>query len=106
MKFDDMLLGCLGEECAEIIKAVSKINRFGWNGCQYPGREAFDTNTHRLRTEIQDTLALIRMVQDHFNLGPWDPKALEQKEEKTIKYIKLSKEMGCIDGPVPEKFTR
>jgi NTP pyrophosphatase (non-canonical NTP hydrolase) len=51
------VMGVLTEECAEVIQAVSKINRFGldseWQGV---------TNKQALITEIGDVLAIIKVL--------------------------------------------
>lgn len=53
-----MLLQILQEECAEVIQAVSKINRFGIDG-NYPDGTS---NTDQLDTEMCDVGTLIGMV--------------------------------------------
>ena len=54
MRNTQNVMALLTEECAEVIQAVSKINRFGldnsWNGV---------TNKEALITEIGDVLAII-----------------------------------------------
>lgn len=49
------------EECAEVIQAVSKIQRFGLNNSK--GGEAF-TNREHLEEEIGDMLAMVDILVD------------------------------------------
>jgi len=51
------VMGVLTEECAEVIQAVSKINRFGMHG-EWQGV----TNKQALVTEIGDVLAIIKVL--------------------------------------------
>lgn len=58
------VMSVLQEECAEVIQAVSKINRFGlessWEGI---------TNKQSLITEIGDVIALIKVLLDDTNIN-------------------------------------
>ena len=74
------VMGVLTEECAEVIQAISKINRFGldssWEGV---------TNKEALVTEIGDVLALIKvLIEDtDINITMDDINiAIEKKLEK------------------------
>jgi NTP pyrophosphatase (non-canonical NTP hydrolase) len=48
------------EECAEVVQAISKVFRFGFDG-MYDGR----TNKDRLEEEIGDLLCMLQMMDDH-----------------------------------------
>ena len=50
----------LQEECAEVIQAVSKINRFGLDNLK-PGKPK--TNREHLEEELGDMLAMIDILQ-------------------------------------------
>ena len=74
------ILDILQEECAEVIQAVSKINRFGlessWEGI---------TNKQSLITEIGDVIALIKVLieETDINISIDDVQlAVEAKLEK------------------------
>jgi NTP pyrophosphatase (non-canonical NTP hydrolase) len=58
------VMAILQEECAEVIQAVSKINRFGmeseWQGI---------TNKESLITEIGDVLAIISILVDETDIN-------------------------------------
>ena len=58
------VMAVLQEECAEVIQAVSKINRFGmhdeWQGV---------TNRHALITEIGDVLAIIKVLMEETDIN-------------------------------------
>ena len=58
------VLGILTEECAEVIQAVSKINRFGmengWNGV---------SNRQSLITEIGDVMAILQILVDETDIN-------------------------------------
>jgi NTP pyrophosphatase (non-canonical NTP hydrolase) len=63
------VMGILTEECAEVIQAVSKINRFGMHG-EWQGV----TNRQSLVTEIGDVLAIIKVLMEEtdINITEWD----------------------------------
>lgn len=74
------VMAVLQEECAEVIQAISKINRFGldseWQGV---------TNKQSLITEIGDVLALISILVDETDINIKDEevhKAINAKYEK------------------------
>ena len=74
------VMGVLTEECAEVIQAVSKINRFGMHG-EWQGV----TNKQALVTEIGDVLAIIKvlMKETDINITENDlEKAVEAKLKK------------------------
>ena len=53
------IMNILQEECAEVIQAVSKINRFGINNFK-PGKPK--TNGEHLEEELGDVLAMIDLL--------------------------------------------
>jgi NTP pyrophosphatase (non-canonical NTP hydrolase) len=74
------VMAVLQEECAEVIQAVSKVNRFGleseWEGV---------TNKQSLITEIGDVIALIKVLieETDINISIDDVQlAVEAKLEK------------------------
>ena len=54
------IMSILQEECAEVVQAVSKINRFGLNGV-HP-RET-KTNQAHLEEELGDLLAMVELLE-------------------------------------------
>lgn len=58
------VMSVLQEECAEVIQAVSKINRFGMHG-EWQGV----TNRQSLITEIGDVLAIIQVLMDETDIN-------------------------------------
>lgn len=54
-------MSILQEECAEVIQAVSKINRFGIDNYK-PGKPK--TNREHLEEELGDLLAMIDILQE------------------------------------------
>lgn len=57
-------MAVLQEECAEVIQAVSKINRFGMHG-EWQGV----TNRQSLITEIGDVLAIIKVLMEETDIN-------------------------------------
>lgn len=76
------VMSVLQEECAEVIQAVSKINRFGldneWNGV---------TNKQSLITEIGDVLAIIIVLMEEtdINISRADIDAAIEKKINKLK---------------------
>lgn len=79
------VMAILQEECAEVIQAVSKINRFGmdsvWQGV---------SNHQALITEIGDVLAVISILVDETDINIHDEdlhKAIDLKYEKLKTFL-------------------
>ena len=78
------VMNILSEECAEVIQAVSKINRFGMDNYK-PGK--LKTNRQHLEEELGDLMAMIDILQEmdvvsYANIE----KAAEAKHEKLKKW--------------------
>jgi NTP pyrophosphatase (non-canonical NTP hydrolase) len=71
------ILTILQEECAEVIQAVSKINRFGLTGLQPNGKF---TNKENLENEIGDVLTMIDLLKNT-NVLSWDNIELAKKNK-------------------------
>jgi hypothetical protein len=54
------VMNILSEECAEVIQAISKCNRFGLDNAK-PGKPL--TNAQHLEGEIGDLLAMVDLLQ-------------------------------------------
>jgi NTP pyrophosphatase (non-canonical NTP hydrolase) len=78
------VMNILSEECAEVIQAVSKINRFGMDNYK-PGKPK--TNRQHLEEELGDLMAMIDILQEmdvvsYANIE----RAAEAKHEKLKKW--------------------
>lgn len=95
MNKQEYLLNCLSEECAEIIQAVSKIQRFGLHS-DYVGK----TNLDVLRSEIYDLRGVIAELDCSTEVGSFDTlgssKAVADKQLKLRKYMEMSRELGLL----------
>jgi NTP pyrophosphatase (non-canonical NTP hydrolase) len=58
--YNEELLTILGEECAEVIQVLAKIERFGLASC-YPGTDK--NNIQLLHQEIADILTIIDLLK-------------------------------------------
>ncbi len=78
------VMNILSEECAEVIQAVSKINRFGMDNYK-PGKPK--TNRQHLEEELGDLMAMIDILQE-MNVVSYTniEKAAEAKHEKLKKW--------------------
>jgi NTP pyrophosphatase (non-canonical NTP hydrolase) len=56
----DEVMNILSEECAEVIQAISKCNRFGLDNFK-PGKPL--TNAQHLEGEIGDLLAMVDLLK-------------------------------------------
>jgi NTP pyrophosphatase (non-canonical NTP hydrolase) len=61
------VLDILQEEAAEVIQAVSKIRRFGWDN-RHP--ESKQTNLEHLEEELGDMQAMIEILME-MNVASW-----------------------------------
>lgn len=74
------IMSILSEECAEVIQAVSKINRFGIDNFK-PGKPK--TNREHLEDELGDVLAMIDLLIENSVVS--NIKLNEAKQAKKIK---------------------
>lgn len=79
------VMAILQEECAEVIQAVSKINRFGmengWNGV---------SNRQSLITEIGDVMAILQILIDETDINITEYElmdAVKAKHKKLEMYL-------------------
>ena len=77
------VMAVLQEECAEVIQAVSKINRFGMHG-EWQGI----TNRQSLITEIGDVLAIIKVLMNETDINITE-KDLELAVEAKLKKLEI-----------------
>jgi len=79
----DEVMNILGEECAEVIQAISKCNRFGLNNFK-PGKPK--TNLQHLEEELGDLLAMIDILHE-MDVVSWN----KLEAAKAAKIEKLKK---------------
>ena len=90
------IMGCLSEECGEVVQQVSKINRFGLD-CYNPKGDVNKTNEQLLNDEFNDILGVIEMLQERgINIQP-DRDKIEAKKQKVIRYMGVSRELGLLE---------
>jgi NTP pyrophosphatase (non-canonical NTP hydrolase) len=77
------VMAVLQEECAEVIQAVSKINRFGMQG-EWQGV----TNRQALITEIGDVLAIIKVLMKETDINMTEAE-LEAAIEAKLKKLEI-----------------
>ena len=75
------VMSILQEECAEVIQAISKINRFGIDNSK-PG--TLYTNREHLEEELGDVLALVDLLRE-MNVVSWG----NMEAARKAKIIKL-----------------
>lgn len=76
-------MAVLQEECAEVIQAISKINRFGMNG-EWEGV----TNKQALIQEIGDVLAMINVLVEDTDINI-DIEDIEIAIQKKLKKLEI-----------------
>jgi NTP pyrophosphatase (non-canonical NTP hydrolase) len=93
---NDYLLCCLSEEAAEISQIVAKIQRFG-RGSVWEGK----SGAERLKGEINDLLGVLELLAETraFDVSA-DRVLIDTKKAKVKKYMKVSQDLGLLDGPL------
>ena len=78
----------LQEEAAEVIQAVSKINRFGENN-HHPDRST--TNLQELVGEVEDFLAIVGALESlqYFDLTKSLSSSLNRSKQKLPSFLKV-----------------
>ena len=77
------VMNILQEECAEVIQAVSKVNRFGLDNFK-PGKPK--TNREHLEEELGDMLAMIDILHE---MDVVSRSNLEAAKEAKIEKLKM-----------------
>lgn len=78
------LLYILGEECSEVVQAISKANRFGFD----TKFESDLTNAEKISYEIADLVAVYEMLVEHNIIPKYDDKLKQLKKDKVIHLYK------------------
>jgi NTP pyrophosphatase (non-canonical NTP hydrolase) len=82
------------EECAEVVQAISKCFRFGFNE-KHPNQEF--TNQQRLEEEVGDLLCMINMMIDNRIIDKLAVDfAIDAKSEKIRKWSNIFKNEKTI----------
>lgn len=74
---DDEILSILQEECAEVVQAVSKVFRFGFDA-KHPNE--IRNNRQRLEEELGDVQAMISLLVEKNIVSEQNIKAAEQQK--------------------------
>lgn len=74
------LLDMLSEECGEVIQAIGKIKRHGYES-HHPKSTASMTNRRELMKELGDVAGLIMMLQD---MGELDPTYIQEAAARAL----------------------
>ena len=83
-KLEMNLLYILGEECSEVVQAISKANRFGFD----TKFESDLTNAEKISYEIADLVAVYEMLVEHNIIPKYDDKLKQLKKDKVINLYK------------------
>lgn len=98
MNHAEHLLVCLMEECAEVAKDVSKALRFGIDDTNV--LQPFGpTNRQRIAQELNDLMAVVKMLQNITILpeeGLWDEEAQVAKMKKVEQFMNYAKRQGVL----------
>lgn len=92
MTYEQLLLCKLAEEATEIAKDALKAQQFGLNS-YHP--ETNLTNIEYITNELNDLFAILEMLNEYgsFEYVPCQ-KAINDKKEKVLHYMKLSQQLG------------
>tara|TARA_Y100000389_G_scaffold64157_1_gene60181 strand:+ start:7848 stop:8132 length:285 start_codon:yes stop_codon:yes gene_type:complete len=83
-KLEMNLLYILGEECSEVVQAISKANRFGFD-TKFGSNL---TNAEKISYEIADLVAVYEMLVEHNIIPKYDDKLKQLKKDKVINLYK------------------
>jgi NTP pyrophosphatase (non-canonical NTP hydrolase) len=83
-KLEMNLLYILGEECSEVVQAISKANRFGFD----TKFESDITNAEKISYEMADLVAVYEMLVEHNIVPKYDDKLKQLKKDKVINLFK------------------
>lgn len=83
-KLEMNLLYILGEECSEVVQAISKANRFGFD----TKFESDITNAEKISYEMADLVSVYEMLVEHNIVPKYDDKLKQLKKDKVINLFK------------------
>lgn len=94
MNLREHLIQTLQEECAEIIQAASKINRFG-------ERETYPDGIgkiQKLEQEFNDFLAVVEMLRDNTSIRVYEnPEMIALKKTKIVNHFIIARLNRALD---------
>jgi NTP pyrophosphatase (non-canonical NTP hydrolase) len=91
-------LALLSEECGEVIQAVGKIQRHGYES-QHPGREDMSTNRAMLEQELGDILAVTYMM---FGAKDIDVNNVTEARNRKLKKVQKYLHHNVVDLSYPQ----
>ena len=94
MNKEEHLLVCLSEECAEIIKSISKALRFGFDD-HHPNN--LTSNYEAIERELNDLYGVIELLSEAGLHFPIDRLQIGAKKEKVKYYMEYAEAKGTID---------
>ncbi len=101
MTRQEHLLTILSEECAEVIKEVSKALRFGLDDKK--SGQTF-TNSEKITGELHDIIAVVEMLRDEGCLKRERTTkvlaAIKWKQEKVEQYLEYSEKRGTLNKEI------
>lgn len=96
MNKKEYLLTCLAEECAEVAQACSKALRFGLDD---KGPNHTLTNAEHISSELNDVIALVKMLED----AGYMPRphrhsliAIEEKKIRVQQFMEYAEQRGTL----------
>ncbi|MFA5349080.1 MAG: hypothetical protein WC309_01760 [Candidatus Paceibacterota bacterium] len=93
MNLKEHLLQTLQEECAEVIQAASKINRFGDKGT-YPDGTG---NIEKLEQEYNDLIAVVELLKENTDIRIYeDIRLINLKKAKVMLHCEVAKNNNAL----------
>lgn len=84
----------LSEEASEVIQAAAKILRFGEMSVSPSENQA---NIFLLIKEINDFMAVVELLQEHYGISILCKDQIDKKKEKIAEYKIYSQNEGLLD---------
>ncbi len=85
-------LTIMQEECAEVIQAIAKIKRFGFDS-HYPNTPPEDNNRKQLNDELGDVLAMMHVLYNLFEIDAMQIASRARKKLRKLEtYSDISRE--------------
>jgi hypothetical protein len=101
MQLVQFLLAKVAEECNEIAQAALKAQQFGMEEV-YPA--SGESNERRIKHELDDLQGILRMMEVVGFVYEPDENAIAEKQEKVLKFLKYSVELGLVHHSALDHF--